>query len=395
MMTGGSRLVHLLGIVAGFCLLSALAVGAGVGAGIDSPTNTDSDSGIDSGVEAALADDSLGGTSPLVGGALAQEEVDADRVSIRISVAMDGDATWTIRYFVRLDTDEREQAFADLEQDVEENASAYESRFGDRMERTAQTASDATGRPMAVEDVSVDTDRQELPEYGILVYEFRWTGFAVAEENRLEIGDAIAGYFLEEGYRLTIAWPGEYELQSVDPGPDSTDDREVAWTGPRDFGTDQPRLTVSAPSEYPIAGLGIAGLIAAGVIALLLYRRRDRVRDAFGESESGSGETPTTGTDTGSESATAASATATESAGSTGSSDPPEELLSNEERVLRLIREHGGRMKQQDVVSELGWTEARTSQVVTELREQGDLESFRLGRENVLRIPEVDDEEIP
>jgi hypothetical protein len=49
-------------------------------------------------------------------------------------------------------------------------------------------------------------------------------------------------------------------------------------------------------------------------------------------------------------------------------------------------------MKQQDVVAELGWTEAKTSQVVGGLRDEGDLDSFRLGRENVLTLPESDDE---
>jgi uncharacterized membrane protein len=49
-------------------------------------------------------------------------------------------------------------------------------------------------------------------------------------------------------------------------------------------------------------------------------------------------------------------------------------------------------MKQQDVVSELGWTEAKTSQVVGSLRDEGKLESFRLGRENVLTLPDRGEE---
>jgi hypothetical protein len=68
---------------------------------------------------------------------------------------------------------------------------------------------------------------------------------------------------------------------------------------------------------------------------------------------------------------------------------PPPELLSNEERVLRLLDQHGGRIKQQQVAGELDWTDAKTSQVVSELREAGELESFRLGRENVLTLPDV------
>ncbi|PSQ56703.1 hypothetical protein BRD22_04940, partial [Halobacteriales archaeon SW_8_68_21] len=69
------------------------------------------------------------------------------------------------------------------------------------------------------------------------------------------------------------------------------------------------------------------------------------------------------------------------------------DLLSNEEQVLRLVESKGGRMKQKRVAEELDWTAAKTSQVVTGLRDEGDLDGFRLGRENVLSLPDYDPEE--
>jgi len=45
-------------------------------------------------------------------------------------------------------------------------------------------------------------------------------------------------------------------------------------------------------------------------------------------------------------------------------------------------------VKQQEVVSELDWTEAKTSQVVGDLREDDEIDVFRIGRENVLALPE-------
>jgi len=64
--------------------------------------------------------------------------------------------------------------------------------------------------------------------------------------------------------------------------------------------------------------------------------------------------------------------------------------LSNEEQVLRLVESNGGRMKQKRVAEELGWTAAKTSQVVTGLRDDGELDGFRLGRENVLSLPDYE-----
>ncbi|MFB6253868.1 MAG: helix-turn-helix transcriptional regulator, partial [Halobacteriaceae archaeon] len=41
-----------------------------------------------------------------------------------------------------------------------------------------------------------------------------------------------------------------------------------------------------------------------------------------------------------------------------------------------------------DIVDQLDWTEAKTSQVVNDMKEQNEIEVFRIGRENILRLPE-------
>jgi hypothetical protein len=69
---------------------------------------------------------------------------------------------------------------------------------------------------------------------------------------------------------------------------------------------------------------------------------------------------------------------------------PPAELLSNEEQVLQLLESNGGRLKQQQVAGELDWTDAKTSQVIGGLREEDKVETFRIGRENVVTLPDTD-----
>lgn len=364
-------------------------------------------------------------------GGFAAQEVDADQVTLRADVNESGNAHWRIEYRVRLDTDARKAAFSDLEQDVEANESDYVARFRERMNATVTNAEETTGRRMAVENVRVDTSRQTITEeYGVLTYEFRWTSFAVVDGDRLLFGDALAGFFLSEGHSLTLTWPESYELESVQPSPDETGADRVRWSGQIDFGGDEPRVVVTK------AGVGISGLLVAGVLAalialLLVGWRREAVASAIGlggageggasapAGEAAGGGTGATGEAVGGTGAGAAASggaaeaegeaaigedgaedggektggekTGSEETGEGGASAPPEELLSNEERVLRLLEQHGGRMKQQDVVQELGWTDARTSQVVSGLRDEGKIEGFRLGRENVLRLPEADE----
>jgi uncharacterized membrane protein len=127
----------------------------------------------------------------------------------------------------------------------------------------------------------------------------------------------------------------------------------------------------------------LALVIAAG--AVVAYRRRSSDL-AWGPRDPGSDEA--VGVDEGAAAGEDAGAAGAVAAGADSSEPVDPELLSNEERVLRLIEREGGRMKQQAVAERLGWTDAKTSQVTTKLREEGSLEGFRLGRENVLSLPE-------
>ncbi|SEH50750.1 hypothetical protein SAMN05192561_103270 [Halopenitus malekzadehii] len=356
-------------------------------------------------------------------GSVAAQAVDADRVAIRIDVAESGTASWELEYRVRLDTDDREAAFENLSADLAANESAYTDRFETRMAATAAAAENATDRSMSIGDVTVETDRRELPEsYGVLRYSFEWNGFASVSEDRIVVGDAIAGLFLDSGHRLTIAWPDGYEADVTRPTPDQADATSATWIGPIEFAADEPRVVMVPSSSVGIGGLAVGAALVLLLVLLagIVYRRRDRLAGLFPAGRSGDDTANDTHDDTTDDVASdthddttdddAADVAATESGttsaaeGASGSTDvddaddadgataddPSEELLSNEERVLKRLRENGGRMKQQDLVSALGWSDARTSQVVSGLREEGSLESFRLGRENVLRLPEAD-----
>ncbi|MFB6353760.1 MAG: helix-turn-helix transcriptional regulator, partial [Halobacteriales archaeon] len=67
------------------------------------------------------------------------------------------------------------------------------------------------------------------------------------------------------------------------------------------------------------------------------------------------------------------------------------ELLSDEERVLRLLRERGGRMKQVDIVEETDWSNAKVSQLLSSMAEAGDVEKLRIGRENLISLPDEEE----
>ena len=354
------------------------------------------------------------GGAGLPAGGFDQMDVAPDDVLIEATVEPDGDAVWETQYRVRLASDDEEQAFEELRADAESDPEAYTDRFGERMRATADAAENSTGREMNVTNVTVTAERRELPQtYGVLTYRFEWSNFAAVDGDRLVVGDAVDALFLDETTSLIVSWEDGYRLGEVSPSPTETRDGAVVWEGPVDFTEGEPRVTVE-PDGRSVGTLllGALGLLAA-VVAVIGYRRRSS------GAPTSDGATPTSATESGpvaggdSEAPAGAGAAGdapgagagattadpdaeahepeSDSADDADSTAPvDEDLLSNEEQVLRLVEDNSGRMKQKRVAEELDWTAAKTSQVVTGLRDEGDLDGFRLGRENVLSLPEYD-----
>jgi len=439
-------------------VLAVLAVGAPLGSAVASVDSGGGAPSIDGEAVSAVeeADDgSLADTAEPA----TRQAVDADRTRIRVDLRPDGNATWTVELWTRLENDDDRAAFESLEADVENDSAAFTTDFRDRMVGSVEAASEETGRTMAIEELTVSTRTEGVPgSYGVLAYEFAWLNFSRVDGDRIYAGDAIDGLLLEPDTRLTISWPSDYEPTSMRPEPDERTDTAAVWRGSETlFLTGEPRVELDSGSEsgslLPTVALALLGLLLLGTIAWLGRSGRLRVPDALGggaarrgDGEAGEhaggagGGTAGAGAraDDSAPDATTASDEAPDAASApdeaTGAAEPPgdataegpaadappadgagpatddeaaaagesadeeddsedlpRELLSNEERVLRVLEDHGGRMKQQQVVAELDWTEAKTSQVVTSMREDDQLEVFRIGRENVLALPEEAD----
>ncbi len=326
---------------------------------------------------------------------LSPDDIDADEVRMDIALEDDGSAQWTIEYWVQLDDADNEEAFESLREDIEDDPEGHTAEFESRIDDTVAAASEATGREMGTGDVAVETDRQSLTrEYGVVRYTFEWQGFAALEDDEIHAGDAIEGLYIDDGTRLLISWPEGYERTAVSPEPDDTRDRAVIWHGGEtDFVSGEPRVVV-APEGTSLSWLliagGLGGLLVLGGGGVWWLRGRS---PADGADSSEGGPAPSSTTASATETA-AATATADDGANASRATpadpDVDPDLLSNDEQVIRILEANGGRVKQQTVKEELDWTDAKTSKVVGSLREEGMVESFRIGRENVLTFADED-----
>ena len=322
-----------------------------------------------------------------------QSAVDPDVVVLRAAVREDGTAEWTVEFRVRLTDENETAAFESVQSDVESDPDSFTSQFATGMERTVASAANRTGREMALQNVTVSASNEQLPqEYGVLTYRFTWTNFARTGGERLRIGDSLSGFFLDSESSLVVTWPEGYEEQSVLPDPDGTGNNSVTWHGSADFGPNEPRI-VLAPSSSGLPTTALVAAVLVGIVAVAaggwLYRSRT-ADEAATSATSGTGEDTAGGAGGAAAGAVAAEDDGTVDEGDS-TDDPPEALLSNEERVIGLLEDNGGRIKQQQIASEFDWTDAKTSQVVGNLRDDDAVETFRIGRENVVALPEESD----
>lgn len=323
-------------------------------------------------------------------------DVDPDVILLSVALQPDGTGEWRVEYRVRLDDENSTEAFERHRDQIESDPETYRDRFANDMRATVETAEDATGREMSLDDPAVDVSTEAIPQhYGVISYTFEWNGFATTADSTIEAGYALEGIFLTQETTLIVTWPHEYHQRTVSPAPHDVRDRGVVWSGAMHFAGDEPRIVVSQeaaadtadgqpdddpvddpvddPGDDPVddpvedagpnlvllAVIGLAGALIAGLggaVYLGIVDHPFRKEPTEGSHED-----------------TAAT-----------------ELMSNEEQVQTLLEERGGRVKQQEVAAELGWTDAKTSKVVRQMRDEGAIDTFRIGRENVVTLPDTD-----
>lgn len=292
---------------------------------------------------------------------------------ITVELDADGDAHWTIAYRFSVGSEEEADAFAGLADAVRAGEVDLPLTAA-TMEGYLAAASGTVDRDMAIEDpVWVDAVEDGV---GTLALELTWRGFAHTAEGTLRVGDAFRSpdgawlQTLEEGVRLTIVPPADHPLESVPPNATVEGDT-VTWDGPHTFAPGDLELRYDAPATpvWPVAPWLVAILLLV-IVATALgigYRRGWPIP----------GMPP----------ADAATADADE--------PPPEldaDLLSDPERVERLLYDNGGRMKQAAIVEETGWSSAKVSQLLSEMADEGRVDKLRIGQENLISLPRPDDD---
>lgn len=286
----------------------------------------------------------------------------------RIHVHDDGNATWTVELRQRLPTEQDRRGFQSFLEAVESgNVTVFEGIEGE-MRPLVADAENATGRSMRAVDFGRDAAIRDTVTgtEGVTSVSFNWTGFARREDGELVIGDVFvgSGLTIAEGERLVVEHDPSMTVADIVPAPDAAESGRLQWNGRRFFEANRPRVVFrdggTLLGEVPLIGVPFSSLLAALVVLLSgffggLYIGR-RVGLIDGDDVAGDAD---------------------------GSG---EELLTDEDRIVRLLEERDGRMKQAEIVESTGWSKSKVSMVLSDMEDEDVISKLRLGRENVIDL---------
>jgi hypothetical protein len=333
------------------------------------------------------------------------------RTTITIDLRSNRSARWTITTRQSLDGEDERDAFRDLIAEFEAGGAGVDADVA-TFRNYARQAENYTGREMAIRRIDPSGRIDESNGTGVLNLSFTWTNFAErTESDRLRVKDAFLradgeSWFprLTTDQRLVIHGPDDYNTYTT-PSAARQQGNTVIFDSGQELDPETVYATFQPESPEPPlfdqlvdalgspVALGAILLVAVvGVVAFVRYRR-DESPPPAGETPPPPDEERPDATD-----ANAAAPDADDTADAVDDAEPTEEteeidleLLSDEERVEHLLEQNGGRMKQASIVKETGWSDAKVSQLLSAMAEEDRINKLRLGRENLISLPDEDD----
>jgi hypothetical protein len=319
-----------------------------------------------------------------------------DSTTYRVTVYENGSATWTIEHRQPLDTESEVDEFEAYADEFESQETELYLDFVDDAEALTQFGASETDREMTAEGFRRSAAVDPAQNQGTVRMSFRWTDFARTEGDRVIVSDVFeGGFYVGNSQRMVFERGPGLAFASAQPAPDSrsapdslADSESVSWVGERSFNDSRPyvelgpRQAVQAAAGTPQPpavdqgdGPGMLPYLALVVIVLgvvgAVAWRSGAVAAVTGTGDNG--------------------ATATGSApepSPTPSPDPvgEEELLSDSDRVRKLLEDNGGRMKQVDIVETTDWSKSKVSMLLSEMEDEGEISKLRVGRENIISL---------
>jgi uncharacterized membrane protein len=334
----------------------------------------------------------------------------ANETEFRVTVFEQGDARWTVEYRTRL-TDEGEvEDFKQYAEQFNTQETQTFTNFKQRADQLTQGGTEITDREMNATAFQRTARYSEISRDGVIQMSFRWVGFAELTNQQVMVSDVFdGGFVIFEDQRLRIERGENLSFDSLSPAPDQVDSGNesapgewVEWSGYREFdgGAIDARLSPPTTTIDNSDGQengddtttdsenadgdesntdGSSSDMMVPLLMLLLIVLGVGVTVAW----------YTVSRSPQPEQSTASAETAPQA--SAGPAEPEDELeteqlLSDEDRVMKLLEDNGGRMRQVSIVEETEWSKSKVSMLLSDMEDDGEISKLRVGRENIISL---------
>ncbi len=332
------------------------------------------------------------------------------------------DARWTFRYEKTLDNKQEHKQFKEFARTFNSSDTELYKNFRSNAINLTSAANNQTKRKMAASNFSKNASIQQEgfngdTDRGVVEMSFTWSSFEYGSGNVTNIGDVFkGGLYLGKDQTLVIEHADGMTFKKVQPmngvnmsGDTLAESSSVSWTGPLEFTDQHPMVKFSSPpqsssttatsttttndsgappsdgnqqskSSSPMMWFIAILLLLIGLVAVFMWRQGGLGSLSSGRSTPGGGGRQCRWD------ATSGTATTESSANPARPAVSDEELLTDEARVKKLLRENGGRMKQVNIVDETGWSKSKVSMLLSEMEDEGEISKLRVGRENIISL---------
>jgi uncharacterized membrane protein len=228
------------------------------------------------------------------------------------------------------------------------------------------SATSVTHREMTVDENSLQINTTVSSESKTTEYTFTWQNFSIIQGSKLSFGDVFqVNNFFDQLYgdaALQLSYPTDYSVKSVSPIPyerqDSAD--TLKWSRTQDLVTNSVSVVLISNSQEGNVSINFlqqygvvfaTSVIGVSLFLLGFYAFKHRKTNAT----------------------------------STILSDKSP-LLSEEDKVMKLLKSSGGSMRQSKITEQCRFSKAKTSQLLAVLEKKGSITRYKNGRDKIVTL---------
>jgi uncharacterized membrane protein len=270
-----------------------------------------------------------------------------EHIEYNITINNDGSASWRIIHVT----------------DIDSPAISWEE-FEQKLHDIINDSSETTIRKMTLDTNSLEMNTEINWETSSKTneYIFLWENFSVVYDQQIILGDVFSEHFFADFYgdgELYIYYPQEYTISSISPTPNEQNNQVLHWYRSQDFSINPnieftqrtSPLTLSlSTSSIIILSSTVAGVFVIGFL-ILNHKRKQKDKKT-----------------------------------TQPQNNEWREILDSKNQVLQLLTESGGSSKQSEISSNLRYSRAKTSILLSEMEKDKQIRRDKIGKNKIVYI---------